>query len=56
MELFNEEERRQVMSLLENTSLRTNTRISIKKLLTIIETARQDVDKVDKFISKLCGL
>ncbi|RKP08948.1 P-loop containing nucleoside triphosphate hydrolase protein, partial [Thamnocephalis sphaerospora] len=56
LELFNDRELYQAIQSLQQAGLEEKTQVGIKKLLTIVETARQDVDRVDKFINKMCGL
>ncbi|CAG8616139.1 9277_t:CDS:10 [Funneliformis mosseae] len=52
--LFNDDERNRALSALQQDGFNLN--IGIKKLLMIIEMSRQDVDKVDKFVSTIMGL
>ncbi|CAG8670850.1 18051_t:CDS:10 [Dentiscutata erythropus] len=52
--LFSDEERNQALNALKQGGV--ELRIGIKKLLTIIEMSRQDVDKVDKFISTILSM
>ncbi|CAG8566803.1 17083_t:CDS:2, partial [Dentiscutata heterogama] len=52
--LFNDEERNRALNALKQGGV--EMRIGIKKLLTIIEMSRQDVDKVDKFVSTILSM
>ncbi|CAG8562114.1 4008_t:CDS:10 [Diversispora eburnea] len=52
--LFNDEERKRVLEILQEDEIKL--KIGIKKLLMIIEMSRQDVDKVDKFVSTIMGI
>ncbi|RHZ57043.1 hypothetical protein Glove_395g6 [Diversispora epigaea] len=52
--LFNDEERIRVLEILQEDEIKL--KIGIKKLLMIIEMSRQDVDKVDKFVSTIMGI
>jgi vesicle-fusing ATPase len=55
MELFNDQERSDALielGTVENMTLS----IGVKKLLMVIEMARQDVDKVNKFVNTIVGL
>ncbi|CAJ0651103.1 10063_t:CDS:10, partial [Entrophospora sp. SA101] len=52
--LFNNDEREQALEILRQNHL-IKINIGIKKLLMIIEMSRQDVDKVDKFVSTIMG-
>ncbi|CAI2191442.1 11013_t:CDS:10, partial [Funneliformis geosporum] len=51
--LFNDDERNRALGALQQDGFNLN--IGIKKLLMIIEMSRQDVDKVDKFVSTIMG-
>lgn len=44
------------MSLLSQAGMDDKLAIGIKKLLMIIEMARQDADKVEKFVNTLTSL
>ncbi|KAL1922968.1 uncharacterized protein VTP21DRAFT_9344 [Calcarisporiella thermophila] len=52
---FTDDERQRAMVLLRQHNL-DRLNIGIKKLLMVIEMARQDVDKVDKFVNTLLGI
>lgn len=55
MELFNDQERSDALielGTVENMTLS----IGVKKLLMVIEMARQDVDKVNKFVNTISAL
>ncbi|KAI3654864.1 hypothetical protein MP228_000244 [Amoeboaphelidium protococcarum] len=53
LQLFSDAEYQQAVQRLQSYNLDGQIYIGIKKLLMIIEMARQDVDKVEKFISAL---
>ncbi|KAI9592145.1 P-loop containing nucleoside triphosphate hydrolase protein [Syncephalis fuscata] len=54
--LFTDEEAFLAMQLLSQNNVENNLDIGIKKLVTIAETARQDEDKVNRFVELICGL
>ncbi|KAK9720430.1 transport between ER and Golgi ATPase protein [Basidiobolus ranarum] len=54
--LFNEQEHQSALSSLQHELQNQNVSIGIKKLLNVIEMARQDVDKVEKLVSTMAGL
>ncbi|CAO3701025.1 unnamed protein product [Rhizopus microsporus] len=56
VDLFTEAEHNQAMSYLRQSSIEDRIAIGIKKLLMIIEMARQDEDKVGKFVSAILAL
>ncbi len=49
--MFNETEHSRAMHMLVNAGIDGRFSIGIKKLLMIAEMARQDVDKVEKFVA-----
>ncbi|KAJ3105567.1 transport between ER and Golgi ATPase protein [Phlyctochytrium planicorne] len=51
LKLFNDFEKRTAMKALYDAGVGEKISVSIKKLLMVTETARQDVDKVDKFVT-----
>lgn len=53
LKLFNEHEFKHALELMHLAGLDTRISIGIKKLLMIIEMARQDVDKAEKFVEAL---
>lgn len=56
VDLFTEAEHNQAMSYLRQSSIEDRIAIGIKKLLMIIEMARQDEDRVGKFVSAILAL
>ncbi|KAI9494540.1 P-loop containing nucleoside triphosphate hydrolase protein [Zychaea mexicana] len=54
--LFTDNERQRTMSLLEQAGMENKVAIGVKKLLMIIEMARQDADKIEKFVNTLISL
>ena len=44
------------MSLLEQAGMDQKLAIGIKKLIMVIEMARQDTDKIEKFVNTLISL
>jgi vesicle-fusing ATPase len=56
LELFEDAERERVISILRQANMDQKLTIGIKKLLMIIEMARQDEDKVDKFVNTILAL
>lgn len=48
--MFNEDERRRAFGQLQAAQVDTRLSIGVKKLLMMVEMARQDVDKVEKFV------
>ena len=44
------------MSLLQQAGMEQRLAIGIKKLLMVIEMARQDADKIEKFVNTLLSL
>ncbi|KAI8834492.1 P-loop containing nucleoside triphosphate hydrolase protein [Chytridium lagenaria] len=53
LKLFSENEKRVAMRTLFEAGVGEKLSIGIKKLLMVSETARQDVDKVDKFVTSI---
>lgn len=53
LKLFSESERQQAFQLLRESGIDGKFSIGIKKLLMIVEMARQDVDKVEKFVNTI---
>ncbi|KAJ3174960.1 transport between ER and Golgi ATPase protein [Irineochytrium annulatum] len=53
LQLFSESERRHAFDVLYKAGADDKVAVGVKKLITIVEMARQDVDKVDKFVSLL---
>ncbi|KAJ3309613.1 transport between ER and Golgi ATPase protein [Blyttiomyces sp. JEL0837] len=51
--LFNDSERRRVWQMIQSSGSDLKFSISIKKLIMVAETSRQDVDKVEKFVNTL---
>jgi vesicle-fusing ATPase len=56
LELFEDSERERAISILQQANMDQKLTIGIKKLLMIIEMARQDEDKVDKFVNTVLAL
>ena len=56
LELFEDAERERALSLLSQANLDHKLTIGVKKLLMIIEMARQDENKVDKFVNAILAL
>lgn len=56
LELFEDSERERAISILQQANMDQKLTIGIKKLLMIIEMARQDDDKVDKFVNTILAL
>ncbi|KAG2235194.1 P-loop containing nucleoside triphosphate hydrolase protein [Thamnidium elegans] len=56
LELFTEEEKARALSILSEANMDNKLAIGVKKLLMIIEMARQDEDKVDKFVNTMLAL
>ncbi|KAI7898973.1 P-loop containing nucleoside triphosphate hydrolase protein [Cokeromyces recurvatus] len=56
LELFNDSEREEALSRLKEANMDQKLTLGIKKLLMIIEMARQDKDKVDKFVNTILYL
>ncbi|KAI8991630.1 P-loop containing nucleoside triphosphate hydrolase protein [Mycotypha africana] len=56
LELFADVERERALSYLRQANMDQKLTIGIKKLLMIIEMARQDEDKVDKFVNTILAL
>ncbi|KAI7850916.1 P-loop containing nucleoside triphosphate hydrolase protein [Circinella umbellata] len=54
--LFTDVERKRTMSLLSQAGMENKIAIGIKKLLMVIEMARQDADKIEKFVNTLISL
>ncbi|KAJ8660277.1 hypothetical protein O0I10_004139 [Lichtheimia ornata] len=54
--LFTDAERQRTMSLLQQAGMEQRLAIGIKKLLMVIEMARQDADKIEKFVNTLLSL
>lgn len=50
IKLFNDGEHRKAFEMLSQCNLEGKLTLGIKKLLMISEMARQDVDKVEKFV------
>ncbi|KAJ3395955.1 transport between ER and Golgi ATPase protein [Lobulomyces angularis] len=53
LQLFNQNDLNRSLSILRDGGIGDNLSVGVKKLLMISEMARQDVDKVDKFVSTL---
>lgn len=56
LEVFSNSERERVLSVLGQANMDHKLAIGVKKLLMMIETARQDEDKVNKFINSILAL
>ncbi|KAI7868132.1 P-loop containing nucleoside triphosphate hydrolase protein [Spinellus fusiger] len=56
LDLFTDQERERTLSILEQAGLGNKLAIGIKKLLMIIEMARQDADKIEKFVNTIISL
>ncbi|KAK4514101.1 FAM50A protein [Mucor velutinosus] len=56
LELFNDAERERALSVLKQANMDQKLTIGVKKLLMIIEMARQDEDKVEKFVNTILAL
>ncbi|KAK9711822.1 transport between ER and Golgi ATPase protein [Basidiobolus ranarum] len=56
LSLFNEHEHQSALNSLQQELQNRNLSIGIKKLLNVIEMARQDVDKVEKLVATMAGL
>ncbi|OBZ87652.1 Vesicular-fusion protein sec18 [Choanephora cucurbitarum] len=56
LELFEDAERERALSLLSQANMDHKLTIGVKKLLMIIEMARQDENKVDKFVNAILAL
>lgn len=56
LELFNDMERSRALTILGKANMDQKLAIGVKKLLMIIEMARQDENKVDKFVNTLLAL
>ncbi|KAL9547866.1 hypothetical protein MBANPS3_005962 [Mucor bainieri] len=56
LELFTDAERERALSILQQANMDQKLTIGVKKLLMIIEMARQDEDKVDKFVNTILAL
>lgn len=56
LELFEEVERTRALSILSDANMDQKLTIGVKKLLMVIEMARQDEDKVDKFVNTMLAL
>lgn len=56
LELFTDEEKARALSILSEANMDNKLAIGVKKLLMIIEMARQDEDKVDKFVNTMLAL
>ncbi|KAG0170430.1 transport between ER and Golgi ATPase protein [Apophysomyces sp. BC1015] len=54
--LFQEHEREKTMSILSESNMEQKLAIGVKQLLMVIEMARQDKDKISKFVSTLSEL
>lgn len=54
--LFTDAERERTISLLQQAGMEQRLAIGIKKLLMVIEMARQDADKIEKFVNTLLSL
>ncbi|KAI9315985.1 P-loop containing nucleoside triphosphate hydrolase protein [Dichotomocladium elegans] len=54
--LFTDAERQRTMALLQQAGMDEKLAIGIKKLLMVIEMARQDTDKIEKFVNTLLSL
>ncbi|KAG2193738.1 hypothetical protein INT46_011349 [Mucor plumbeus] len=56
LELFSDNERERALSILQQANMDQKLTIGVKKLLMIIEMARQDEDKVEKFVNTILAL
>ncbi|CAG8702218.1 11086_t:CDS:10, partial [Ambispora leptoticha] len=56
LDLFNDQDRQRALQTLAENGFDKKLSIGIKKLLMIIEMSKQDVDRVDKFVTTLLGL
>jgi vesicle-fusing ATPase len=56
LELFNDAERQRALSILKQANMDQKLTIGVKKLLMIIEMARQDEDNVEKFVNTILAL
>ncbi|CAO3656866.1 unnamed protein product [Mucor fragilis] len=56
LELFNDAERERALSILKQANMDQKLTLGVKKLLMIIEMARQDEDKVEKFVNTILAL
>jgi vesicle-fusing ATPase len=56
LELFDDMERSRALTILGKANMDQKLAIGVKKLLMIIEMARQDENKVDKFVNALLAL
>ncbi|KAI9470797.1 MAG: P-loop containing nucleoside triphosphate hydrolase protein [Benjaminiella poitrasii] len=56
LELFNDSEKERALSILRQANVDSKLAVGIKKLLMIIEMARQDEDKIDKFVNNILAL
>ncbi|KAL0080661.1 P-loop containing nucleoside triphosphate hydrolase protein [Phycomyces blakesleeanus] len=56
LELFTNQERERTLSILADSGADKRLAIGIKKLLMVIEMARQDADKIEKFVNTILAL
>ncbi|KAI9277564.1 P-loop containing nucleoside triphosphate hydrolase protein [Sporodiniella umbellata] len=56
LNLFEDDERERALSCLEQANMEHKLSIGVKKLLMVIEMARQDEDKVGKFVNTILAL
>ncbi|CEP08658.1 hypothetical protein [Parasitella parasitica] len=56
LELFSNAERERALSILRQANMDKKLTIGVKKLLMIIEMARQDQDKIEKFVNAILAL
>lgn len=56
LKLFDDNERERALSYLEQANMDHKLSIGVKKLLMVIEMARQDEDKVGKFVNTILAL
>lgn len=56
LELFSDNERERALSILQQANMDQKLTIGVKKLLMITEMARQDEDKVEKFVNTILAL
>ncbi|KAI8636816.1 P-loop containing nucleoside triphosphate hydrolase protein [Parasitella parasitica] len=56
LELFSDAERERAFSILKQANMDQKLTIGVKKLLMIIEMARQDQDKIEKFVNAMLAL
>jgi vesicle-fusing ATPase len=56
LEIFNENERSLVLRHLQDAGMDHKLAIGVKKLLMVIEMARQDENKVEKFVNTILSM